>query len=172
MAKFDVHVRMPVRIKFRDVEAASAVDALKTVVGDAERMSLAERTIQREFGSGLIEHIELDECAPTSGLVDLVGDEEHENTVDFEFDGNGDPYPYDHSGTPSVCELERIAHEAAGTSAPADAEARSASPVAAIIQTMFGSTSIDEADGAVSDLDDAIRALTLARDAVAAKIGN
>jgi hypothetical protein len=171
MAKFDVHVRMPVRIKFRDVEAASAVEALKTVVGDSERMSLAERTIQREFGSGLIEHIELDECAPTSGLVDLVGDEQHENTVDFEFDGNGDPYPYDHAGRIAVCGIERIAHEAAGTTAPTDADGRSATPVAAVIQTIFGSISKDEAAEALSDMDDAIRILTLARDAVAATIG-
>lgn len=168
LAKFDVHLRIPVRIKFRDVEGASAEDAVRKVMADQSRMALAEKSVQREYGSGPIEHIEIDECSPTSATVDLVGDDEHENTVDFDFDREGEPYPFVHGGPPAACEAEKVAHAAAGTMIASDGDARADDPIAAVIRTIFGAIATNEIEGAIDDVNQAIETLTRARDAVAA----
>lgn len=164
MALFDVHLRMPVRFKFRNVEAETAEGAVRAAKDDQVRMELAARSVQREYDTGLIENIELDEADVLSALVDLVGDEQYLHTVDFDFDQDGEPVLHIADRSITTTRIGAIAHEAAGTEPRSDGSGRD--PIGRIVDAVFGSTPDAETAHALADIDAVIAALTRARDAV------
>jgi hypothetical protein len=170
MPLFDVHLRMPVRFKFRDVEAENAEAACRKAADDPDLMHKAEMTVQREWDSGPIAHVEMDESAPLSAIVDLVGDGEYEHTVDFDYDASGNPVPMRRESQGSTCVVEAIAHAAASTRPPASDAQRAADPIATLIQGALGGISSDEAPGALAALDEAVARIAAARSAVSSHL--
>lgn len=164
MPLFDVHLRMPVRFKFRNVEARTAEEAVRTAMKDQARMELAARNVQREYDTGLIENIELDEADVLNALVDLVGDEQYLHTVDFDFDPAGEPVPHVPDRTVPTTRIGAIAHAAAGTKPASDGVEQDA--VGRIVDVVFGSAPEAERTHAIADMDAVIAALIRARDAV------
>jgi hypothetical protein len=156
-----------VRFKFRNVEADSPEEAISKVDKDNDLLAKAGEKIQRYWDKGSIEHIEMDDSAPLSGLVDLVGDEEYHHSVDFDADRKGRFVPSGpYSDIPPGI-LEKVAHEAAGSSLPT----RGIVPddvLSSAINTIVGGSSEDEREMVLRDMDHLISALTRARDAVAA----
>lgn len=166
MPLYDVHLRIPVRFKFRNVEAASPEEAISKVDHSDELRGLASEKVMLSWDKGPIEHIEMDESVALSGLVDLVGDDEYLHSVDFESDGEGRFVPFSHTSDIPMGIMEAAAHEAAGSQPPGKGRP-AVGILSSTIHTLFGGASADERDMALEDLDHLISALNRAKDAVA-----
>ena len=165
MPLYDVHLRLPVRFKFRNVEASSHEEAIAKVESDQDRMTRATDAVRREWKDGPLEYVEMDEAQTLSALVDLVGDEDHENTLDFDYDDAGRPVRFERAPDPSPpTAVETAAHEAAGTAPPAKGAV--VDPVAMIVHAAAGDAPADEAEDAAAAIDHAVRRLLAARDAI------
>lgn len=182
--KFDVHSYLVVRVKVEGVEAENAESAIKAVEDNSELQARIARLVQMKRQGEEISAIELDEGAMAVGyLVDVVGDEDYENSRSFDVSPKGKLL--EHGKEPgrnvpiSVLQRAALADYADGDLRPVVARSTDQQRLFEnlkndtddllplfVAQELAGLAS-DQIAEATERLDNAISDLTCARDAVA-----
>lgn len=165
--QYDVHQRIIVRVKFRNIDAANHLAAIQSVEDNQDLGRIARNAIQNSYDQGPIADIEADDGEPAvSYLVDLVGDEDYLHTLDFVLlpDGGYAQRAPEIRTPPGI--LESAALLAVDPDKSISSPSAPTNPAVALIQIATAGLSIDERDTALARLDHAIATLNTARAAV------
>ena len=176
MPLYDVHQRLVVRAKIKDVDAESHADAVKQVDGSDKLNRHISQLLMIEPKNGPVEHIEVDDGEPAlSYIVDLVGDEDHAHTLNFEWNPHAQGHvetTYEEPSVPGKL-LQTACRAYLNQNSISLADVKRASEIAeedyllSYVMNIMSGLATSEIDHALRRLDGAFERLQKVRNAVA-----